>query len=85
MRVNISIDVEMCPVQKRIYKNIFPYSNEIIQIGAVMMNENYEILDEFSSFIKPDFGKINYFIQNLTGINERDVRSAPTLEAALHS
>ena len=30
MRVNISIDVEMCPVQKRIYKNIFPYSNEII-------------------------------------------------------
>ena len=41
MRVNISIDVEMCPVQKRIYKNIFPYSNEIIQIGAVMMNENY--------------------------------------------
>ena len=50
-----------------------------------MMNENYEILDEFSSFIRPDFGKINYFIQNLTGISERDVRSAPSLEAALHS
>ena len=84
MRVSVVIDVEMCPVQKRVYTNRFPYSNEIIQIGAVMLNEKFEIIDEFCSFIRPVFGKINYFIQNLTGITEKDIKIAPLLETALH-
>ena len=84
MRVSVVIDVEMCPVQKRVYKNRFPYSNEIIQIGAVMLNEKFEIIDEFCSFIRPVFGKINYFIQSLTGITEKDIKIAPLLETALH-
>ena len=84
MRVGVVIDVEMCPVQKRVYKNRFSHSNEIIQIGAVMLNEEFEIIDEFCTFIRPVFGEINYFIQNLTGITERDIKIAPLLETALH-
>ncbi len=85
MKNYVVIDVEMCKVQKRYAWKDFHYANEIIQIGAVMMNENYEQIGEFSSYVCPQYGKIDRFIENLTGIRECDVRNAPTLEEVLRS
>ena len=81
----VVIDVEMCRVPGRIRLQEFPHTNEIIQIGAVMMNEAYERIAEFSSFVRPDYGKISGFIRNLTGITEQDVRHAPSLEQTLRA
>ena len=83
MSTNIVIDVEMCGVQIRTQN--YNRRHEIVQIGAVMMNDEFEFVDRFSTFVKPDYGKIDYFISSLTGIADRDVRQAPKLSEALRS
>ncbi len=85
MKTYVVIDVEMCKVQKRYRWKNYQYAHEIIQIGAVMMNEAYEQIGEFTSYVCPQYGKIDNFIENLTGIRERDVKNAPSLEDVLHS
>ena len=84
-KVNVVIDVEMCKVEKRFQWKNYPYANEIIQIGAVMMDSSYEIIEEFSAYVYPLYGKINYFIKNLTGITEKDVRKAQPLSSVLNA
>lgn len=81
MKVQIVIDVEMCGVRARI--NSYPHKHEIIQIGAIMMDESYEIRDRFSVYVKPRYGKIDRTIASLTGISERDLKGAPDIEDAL--
>lgn len=85
MKAYVVVDVEMCKVQKSYRWKNYRYASEIIQIGAVMMNEEYEMIGEFSTYVCPKYGKIDYFIRNLTGITEKDVRTAPSLEDALRS
>lgn len=81
MKVHVVIDVEMCKVQSRNRK--YPYKNEIIQIGAVMMDDYYEIIDKYSTYVQPRYGKIDHFIVSLTGISERTIKDAPDIEEAL--
>ena len=81
MKVLIVIDVEMCRVYSR--PRGYPPKNEIIQIGAVKMNESYDILDKFSVYVKPRFGQIDRFIASLTGISERTIKGSPDIEEAL--
>ena len=81
MKIQVVIDVEMCKVQIKAYN--YPYKNEIIQIGAVKMDEKYEILDSFSTYVKPRYGKIDHFIDRMTGLSERNLKGAPDIEDAL--
>ena len=83
MNTYVVIDVEMCGVQMRTQN--FNRKHEIVQIGAVMMNEAYEIIDSFTTFVRPDYGKIDYFISSLTGIANKDVKHAPGLAEALQN
>lgn len=54
---------------------------EIIEIGAVKVNEAGEIIDSFSSFIRPVFEPIlTDFCTNLTSITQADVEAAPTFD-----
>lgn len=79
MSVNIVIDVEMCRVPKICRWSGYPYSNEIIQLGAVKLNEAYDVIDQFSMYVSPIYGIIDYFITQLTEIHQKDVRKAPPL------
>lgn len=74
----VVIDLEMCKTSK-VYKNTYPYAREIIQIGAVMMDDNLEIVDEFNEFVKPQYGDLDSFIKKLTGITKKDLSSASML------
>ena len=52
--------------------------NETIEIGAVLVNENKEIVSEFQSFIRPlKFPILSEFCKELTSIKQSDVDSAP--------
>lgn len=53
------------------------HGDEIIQIGLCVI-ENGQIVEKFSSFVKPTV-KIPAFIEQLTGITEQDVQFAPTI------
>ncbi|SDS72284.1 Inhibitor of the KinA pathway to sporulation, predicted exonuclease [Paenibacillaceae bacterium GAS479] len=47
---------------------------EVIEIGAVRLNESLQQVDEFSSLIKPVyFSKLNSFIREKTGIAQEDI------------
>ena len=81
MKVHVVLDVEMCKVLAK--KQEYPYKNEIIQIGAVMMNDAYEIIDQFSTYVRPQYGRVDHFIYALTGISERILKKAPYIEDAL--
>lgn len=54
-----------------------PKQVEVIEIGAVKVNEQLEIIDEFCSFVKPTLHpKISPFCTKLTSITQRDVDPA---------
>ncbi|MEK3884698.1 3'-5' exonuclease [Paenibacillus sp. PL2-23] len=50
---------------------------EVIEIGAVRLDANLNVIDEFTDFIKPVyFAKLNSFIQKKTGIPQASIDSA---------
>jgi 3'-5' exoribonuclease 1 len=55
--------------------------SEIIEIGAVKLNNKLEIVDEFQSFIRPILNpQLTYFCEELTTIKQVDVDSAYTFD-----
>lgn len=77
------VDLEMCKVPKKIKKDKYPWRLETIQIGAVLLDESLEIVDKFSTFVSPQFGFIDKYIKDLTGISQADLQSAPHMDEAL--
>lgn len=81
----VVIDLEMCMVPRGRRTKAFPWSTELIELGAVLMNDQFEITDEFKTYVSPEFGFVDSFIQNLTGIRQKDTFGAPTSEEALRA
>lgn len=73
---HIMIDLEMNKIEKQI-KDRKKLSNEVIEIGAVMMNGHFEIVDKYQSYVAPDFGKMDPLIIGLTGITDQMLVGAP--------
>ena len=79
----VIVDLEMCMVSASVKKKNYKNKTEIIQIGAVMLDGNHRIVGEFSSYVKPEYGRIDSFIENLTGITQEQVDQAPKLQTIL--
>lgn len=60
------------------------FDNECIEIGAVKII-NGEIVEEFQTFIKPQFTQVNKFCTELTSIRGIDVKDAPLFEEAIEN
>ena len=84
-RYYVIVDLEMCVVTGNARKKMRGNRSEIIQIGVVMVDGENRIVDEFSSYVQPEYGRIDSFIQNLTGIAQEMVENAPKLRSALMS
>ena len=55
---------------------------EIIQIGAIKLDANFNIIDKFSSFVKPNIYKdIHPFVGKMTHITLDKVKNAPSFNA----
>ncbi|OMD74170.1 MULTISPECIES: 3'-5' exonuclease [Paenibacillus] len=58
--------------------------NEIIEIGAVKVNDKLEIVSEFQTFIRPKLNQqLADFCKKLTSITQEDVDKAPGFSQAL--
>lgn len=79
----VVVDLEMCKVPYEARKGKYRWESETIQIGAVLLNESLEIEDKFSTYVLPQFGFIDTYINNLTGISRGDVSNAPNMAEAL--
>lgn len=81
---HIVIDLEFTPIPRHFREEREIVWNEIIQIGAVMLDEHYERIGTFASYVKPCYAEhIADKITALTGIRDADVESAPDLAEAL--
>lgn len=76
------IDLEMnSPV--KLEQSDFNSLREIIEIGAVLLNDSNNEIGRFQSYIKPTLSKITNKITRITNITNEDVKDAPYLEEAL--
>lgn len=79
----VIIDLEMCNVPKGFKRSVYNLKSELIQIGAVVVDESLSITDEFMTHVSPEHGMIDAYIENLTGISRSDVQGAPQIKNAL--
>ena len=57
-------------------KKLGGYINEIIEFGAVKLNENLEIIDQFSMLVKPEIcRRIRSSVKELTSITNEDLKN----------
>jgi len=72
----IVVDLEWNRAESKARKIKYPItlSGEIIQIGAVKLDENLKEIDEFNMMIKPKFySKMNKEVEQITSIHNEDL------------
>lgn len=80
---HLVIDLEMCKVPRDYRSKSYRYAYETIQIGAVLLDDSFKRIGTLCQYVHPEHGVIDYFIENLTGIKNSQVKNAPKLEEAL--
>ena len=79
----IVVDFEMNPVDSKYREERKICRCEIIEIGAVIMDESFMVLGEFKTLVKPEYNDcIQKKYETLTGITTQMVYGAPTFAAA---
>lgn len=77
------IDLEMCNVPRNHREKTYKYAKETIQIGAVLLDEDFKRIGTLTQYVQPEFGVIDHFIERLTGIRNSQLKNAPKLQEAL--
>lgn len=81
---HVVIDFEMNPVQREYPAAKETLKCEIVEIGAVKLNEKYEVVEQFKCFIRPQFAlQLASFIERLTGLHTKDIFQAASFEQAI--
>ena len=66
------------PINGEPYRAPFPLAGEIIQIGAIKLDANFQESDRYQTYISPTFyPTIQPYVRKITGITEKTVKSAP--------
>ena len=79
----VIIDLEMCKIfDEKIIKEK-DFKTEIIEIGAVVVNENLEITDSFKQYVSPQYGLLDEYITNLTGVKYSDIQNASNFNESI--
>lgn len=75
----IVFDLEL---NSKIFKSKTP--NEIIEIGAIKLNERLECVDSFQAFVKPKVHKKLFpVVKRKTNILQQDINDAPNFRSVL--
>lgn len=79
----IIVDFEMNPIASEYKDEKQVCRSEIIEIGAVIMDESFMVLGEFKTLVKPQYNECIYKkYETLTGISTQMVCGAPTFTTA---
>ena len=83
--VHIVIDLEMNPVNKD-FRDVRRFTtDEVIEIGAVKLDADYNTIDEFQCYVRPQYGEITKHITKLTGITQETVTNKPLFPEAFQN
>lgn len=67
-------------------KKLCGFINEIIEIGAVMLDEDLNTIDTFSAIIKTQIGKkLQGRVKKLTNLTNEDIYSGDTFQSVMHN
>lgn len=77
------IDLEMCRVPRDYRSRNYKYVYEAIQIGVVLLNEDFKRIGTLCQYVHPEYGVIDHFIESLTGIRNSQVKNAPRIQEVL--
>lgn len=79
----VIVDFEMNPIAKEYKTEKQICSMEIIEIGAVILDESFLVLGEFKTLVRPQYNNEIYKkYETLTGISTNMLSGAPTFVAA---
>lgn len=81
--VSIVLDFEMNVIPRKKRTTYRKLRGEIIEIGAVKLDDNHEITDRFSCYVKPELNSISPHVTEITGIKDETVQDAEILSVAL--
>lgn len=77
----IIVDLEFTPIpDKAIQRNL---RQEIIEIGAVRLDDNFAFVDSFDTYVRPEYTNVDRTVYHLTGIERAELAHAPLLDDAL--
>ena len=80
---HIVIDLEMNTIAQQYMKEREISRNEVIQIGAILLDDQYQEIGSFSTLVKPQYNEqIVRKIEKLTGISTEMVQIAPVFADA---
>lgn len=81
---HIFIDFEMNHIASEYQEERSFSKMEIVEIGAVMLDDHYQEINSFRSYVRPEFNdKIEKQCTKVTGITTETVANAPVLWPAL--
>lgn len=78
----IVLDLEFNPLRDPVMRNTA--RQEIIEIGAVKLNDRLERISTFQQYIRPQHNIIEPKIESLTGITNKTVESCPCFNEAMY-
>lgn len=79
---HIVIDLEMNKIEKQFHGK-YKLSSELIEIGAVKMNDGFEVIETYQTYVSPDYGSMDIRIIELTGITDDKLEGAPKFAEAM--
>ena len=83
---HIVIDLEMNTLDKKFRDEKAICGREIIQIGAVLLDEEYREIGHFNTLVKPQYNEqIEARFEKLTGITTEMVQNAPVFKDAIEA
>lgn len=81
---HIVVDLEMNGLAKEYKEERQFWGREVIEIGAVVLDDSYNEIGSFKTLVKPQYNdRITPYYSNLTGITTEMVAEAPHFEEAL--
>lgn len=82
----IFIDFEMNIVSRDLFEELTPCHMEIIEIGAVALDENFVEISSYNQFIKPQYNEhIMPRYTAMTGITDETVENSPNFEECYYN
>ena len=78
---HVVVDLEMNPVSREFREVRRKLNEEVIEIGAVRLDENFQQEAEFQCYVKPEYGPIKKHITSLTGITQAMIADKKTYAA----
>lgn len=83
MKKIVVLDLEFCQIAKKNKSRFTNLYNEIIEIGAVMLDERMNVIDCYQQYVKPQYGVVSERITKLTGISNDMLEDKKDFESCL--